>query len=155
MPDSLATCDLLVFLITIVSALEVHDTLLGNMCGNRGASLNLTCLAFRSGHPLLVLRVTLVDRRGIDIFIIVGLETEEALIRSKLIPGTRSVGLLQAIIKPIGRIGHPAVQSPLISEARVGDGSVSTEGRAVAYGIAMLERTSKRDNTQPVCPYRW
>jgi hypothetical protein len=36
------------------------------------------------------------------------------------------------------------VQSPLISEARVGDGGISTEGRAVAYGIAMLEGTNKR-----------
>lgn len=79
---------LLVFLVGVVSisANEVHDSLLGNVCGGCLAPFDFTCRSISSRETVLVLWVALVDGCGVDVLVVIGGDSKSPFVLRELIP---------------------------------------------------------------------
>jgi hypothetical protein len=62
------------------------------MSSSGGTALDFSSLPLRSGYALSILRVVFVDGGCVDILIVIGLETEQSLILSELIPTSTAGG---------------------------------------------------------------
>lgn len=82
----------------ILSTSKVHNSLLGHMSRGGGAALDFSSLLFRSGYPLSILRVVLVDGGCVDVLIIIRLQTEESLVLGELIPSSSARDLLKGAV---------------------------------------------------------
>lgn len=70
---------ILVLFVVITAAaagLVIHDSLLGNVgcCGS--TAFDLASLSLGRSYPLAILRVALVNSRCVNVFIVIGLESE-------------------------------------------------------------------------------
>lgn len=126
--------DLLVFLVSlIIFTHKIHHALFRNVSGSSNTPLNLARFPFGSRDPFLILWVASIDGGGVNVLVVVCLQTKEALVLGKLIPGAAgATGFLQRPVSLIACIGYPRLQVPFVAETRIGDGSVSPEGGPVA-----------------------
>lgn len=78
----------LVFFIktVLLCAQIISNAFLSDMRIGSCASLNLARLSVRLGESLLVLGMTLVNRGGVDVLIIVGLQAKAFFIFGELVP---------------------------------------------------------------------
>ena len=117
----------------IVAANIVHDALLGMVGCNRSAALNFASLLFGSRKPFLVLRMVFIDGGRINVLIIVGLDSEQALVFGELVPVTRARRLFQRSVEIGGEttLGNPGLQLAFITKAWIGNGRIRSERVAV------------------------
>lgn len=136
--EGLGSSILLVFLISaaVLAAGMIHDTLLGNMGRHRATALDLASFSLSSCEPLSVLRMLLVDGRGIYVLVVGCRHSKLCLIDCELIPRRTALrGLLQAAIDFLGRrIGLPSLQLALLASAATRDAGVCPEtGSATTF----------------------
>lgn len=116
--------DVLVFFILpalLTAGNVIHDSFLGNM-GSRGrTTFDFSSLAFRSSNTLPVLGMSLIDGGGIDVFVVIRLETKESLVLGELVPMPATTGLFQTAIGCVTGVGHPRLEHPLVAKPVVRD----------------------------------
>lgn len=91
----------------------------GHVSSSGCAALNLSGLSVRSGYPLPVLRMALVDSGGVNVFVVVCREAEQSLVFGELIPTCVVAGPFEAAISSVVGVGNPRLENSFIAEAVV------------------------------------
>ncbi|KAI6761567.1 hypothetical protein HG531_002120 [Fusarium graminearum] len=76
--------------------------------------------------------MALVDGGSVEILVVIGLQTKESFILSKLVPGATAAGLFKAAVESVVRIGNPGLENPLIAKSVLGDGRIGSERRTIS-----------------------
>lgn len=79
-----------------------------------------------SRNAFFVLRMTLVNGRGVDILVVICSDAESLFVLRKLVPATCVRRALQATIEAITRVGYPRLKGAL-GKSTIRNGSIGTK----------------------------